>query len=69
MFHRQAMYGCYFLREKPHFQIGKKKQFHAAGNTDQLLKKKDAIEEHLYERQRSLFHLQETITLNDLTNT
>jgi transposase len=37
--------------------------------SDHLLKKKDAIEEHLYERQRSLFHLQETITLYDLTNT
>jgi len=37
--------------------------------SDQLLKKKAAIEEHLYERQRSLFDLQETITLYDLTNT
>ncbi|GAB6191166.1 hypothetical protein [Desulfocastanea catecholica] len=37
--------------------------------SDQLLKKKGAIEEHLYERQRSLFDLQETITLYDLTNT
>ena len=37
--------------------------------SDQLLKKKAAIEEHLYERQRSLFGLQETITLYDLTNT
>jgi len=37
--------------------------------SDQLLKKKAAIEEHLYKRQRSLFGLQETITLYDLTNT
>lgn len=37
--------------------------------SDQLLKKKAAIEEHLYERQRSLFGLKETITLYDLTNT
>jgi transposase len=37
--------------------------------SDQLLKKKGAIEEHLYEKQRSLFDLQETITLYDLTNT
>lgn len=37
--------------------------------SDQLLKKKAAIEEHLYEKQRSLFGLQETITLYDLTNT
>lgn len=37
--------------------------------SDQLLKKKAAIEKHLYERQRSLFDLQETITLYDLTNT
>ena len=37
--------------------------------SDQLLKKKAAIEHHLYERERSLFGLQETITLYDLTNT
>jgi len=37
--------------------------------SDQLLKKKTAIEQHLYERERSLFGLQETITLYDLTNT
>jgi transposase len=37
--------------------------------SDQLLKKKTAIEEHLYAKQRSLFDLQETITLYDLTNT
>lgn len=37
--------------------------------SDQLLKKKAAIEEHLYEREQSLFGLQETITLYDLTNT
>ena len=37
--------------------------------SDQLLKKKAAIEEHLYEREHSLFDLQETITLYDLTNT
>ena len=36
--------------------------------SDQLLKKKAAIEDHLYERERSLFGLQETITLYDLTN-
>ena len=37
--------------------------------SDQILSKKDAIERHLYERERSLFGLQETITLYDLTNT
>ena len=37
--------------------------------SDQLLKKKAAIEEHLYAREHSLFGLQETITLYDLTNT
>jgi len=37
--------------------------------SDQLLKKKVAIEEHLYEREQGLFSLQETITLYDLTNT
>jgi len=37
--------------------------------SDQLLKKKSAIEKHLYEQERTLFGLQETITLYDLTNT
>ncbi len=37
--------------------------------SDQLLKKKAAIEEHLYTREHNLFGLQETITLYDLTNT
>lgn len=37
--------------------------------SDQLLKKKTVIEKHLYERERNLFQLQETITLYDLTNT
>jgi transposase len=37
--------------------------------SDQLLKKKTAIEEHLYTRARSLFGLWDTITLYDLTNT
>jgi len=37
--------------------------------SDQLLGKKAAIEQHLYGRERSLFGLQETITLYDLTNT
>ena len=37
--------------------------------SDQLLKKKSAIEEHLYQREQNLFSLQETITLYDLTNT
>jgi len=37
--------------------------------SDRLLAKKAAIEHHLYERERSLFALQETITLYDLTNT
>jgi transposase len=37
--------------------------------SDQLLKKKAAIEEHLYTQEHSLFSLQETITLYDLTNT
>jgi transposase len=37
--------------------------------SDQLLKNKAAIEQHVYERERSLFGLRETITLYDLTNT
>jgi len=37
--------------------------------SDQLLKQKAAIEKHLYEQERSIFQLQETITLYDLTNT
>lgn len=37
--------------------------------SDKLLSKKDDIESHLYERERSLFGLNETITLYDLTNT
>ncbi len=37
--------------------------------SDQLLKKKSAIEKHLYQKEQSLFALQETITLYDLTNT
>ncbi len=37
--------------------------------SDLLLKKKSAIEEHLYCKERNLFSLQETITLYDLTNT
>lgn len=37
--------------------------------SDQLLNKKAAIEQHLYEQERSLFGLRETITLYDLTNT
>jgi hypothetical protein len=34
-----------------------------------LLKKQTAIESHLFDRERDLFALQETITLYDLTNT
>ena len=37
--------------------------------SDKLLGKKAALERHLYDRERSLFALQETITLYDLTNT
>lgn len=37
--------------------------------SDKLLGKKAAIESHLYDRESSLFRLQETITLYDLTNT
>jgi len=37
--------------------------------SDQLLGKKADLEQYLYERERSLFGLQETITLYDLTNT
>ncbi|MEA3470081.1 MAG: hypothetical protein U9R57_17905 [Thermodesulfobacteriota bacterium] len=36
---------------------------------DQLLKNKSAIEKHLYQKERSIFSLQNTITLYDLTNT
>jgi transposase len=37
--------------------------------SDQLLGNKAALEHHLYDQERSLFGLQETITLYDLTNT
>jgi len=37
--------------------------------SDILLKHKEALEQHLYERQRSIFQFDETITLYDLTNT
>ena len=37
--------------------------------SDLLLNKKSAIEEHLFQKERNLFSLQETITLYDLTNT
>jgi transposase len=37
--------------------------------SDLLLKKKSAIEEHLYDKEKNLFSLNETITLYDLTNT
>lgn len=37
--------------------------------SDKLFKNKAAIEQHVYERERSLFGLRETITLYDLTNT
>jgi len=36
---------------------------------DILLKHKDALEAHLFERDRTLFNLDCTITLYDLTNT
>ncbi len=37
--------------------------------SDQLLKKKSVIEHYLYQKERNIFSLQETITLYDLTNT
>ena len=37
--------------------------------SDILLKHKKELEQHLYERQRSIFQFEETITLYDLTNT
>jgi transposase len=37
--------------------------------SDILLKHKQKLEQHLYERQRSIFQFEETITLYDLTNT
>jgi transposase len=37
--------------------------------SDQLLGQKEALESYLFERQRDLFSLDETITLYDLTNT
>jgi len=37
--------------------------------SDQLLKHRDALETHLFERERDLFNLDCTITLYDLTNT
>lgn len=37
--------------------------------SDLLLKNKKQLEQHLYERERSLFNFEETITLYDLTNT
>jgi hypothetical protein len=37
--------------------------------SDQLLKHKEALEGYLYERERSLFDVEEVLTLYDLTNT
>ncbi len=37
--------------------------------SDELLKHRAEIEQHVFERARCLFHLEETITLYDLTNT
>lgn len=37
--------------------------------SDLLLKHKKSLEQHLYERERTLFNFEETITLYDLTNT
>jgi transposase len=37
--------------------------------SDLILKNKKQLEKHLYERERSLFNFEETITLYDLTNT
>ena len=37
--------------------------------SDQLLSKKDKIEEALYEREKDLFNLKEVVTLYDITNT
>jgi transposase len=37
--------------------------------SDQLVKHREAIEQHLFERVRSLFTLEATVTLYDLTNT
>ncbi len=37
--------------------------------SDQLLKKRSAIEKYLFEKERNIFSLKETITLYDLTNT
>ena len=37
--------------------------------SDVLLKHKDIIEDHLYQREKDLFNLKETITLFDITNT
>jgi len=46
--------------------MGLTRIYHAS---DMLLKHKEALEQHLYEKQRTLFEFEETITLYDLTNT
>ncbi len=57
------------LGELTDFDYGKTSLYGLYQVSDQLLKHKEAIETHLYNREKQLFGFHETITLYDLTNT
>jgi len=66
---RQWLQECSGLGELTGYDYGNLSLYAMYQISDQLLGKKAAIEQHLYQQERSLFGLQETITLYDLTNT
>lgn len=57
------------LGELIDFDYGKTSLYGLYQVSDQLFKHKEAIEAHLYNREKRLFGFQETISLYDLTNT
>ncbi len=57
------------LGELIDFDYGKASLYSLYQVSDQLIKHKETIEAHLYNQEKRLFGLQETITLYDLTNT
>lgn len=57
------------LGELIDFDYGKTSLYGLYQVSDQLLKHKEAVETHLYNREKQLFSFHETITLYDLTNT
>lgn len=57
------------LGELIDYDFSKTNMYKMYSISDQLLKKKEAIEKYLYLQEKNLFGFQETITLYDLTNT